>query len=170
MAQIRLAGVVPESTVDGPGIRYTVFVQGCRHNCEGCHNPQTHDFSGGYLTDTDALFDEMMADPLISGLTLSGGEPFEQAGALAELAERARAVGKDVMCYTGYTFEQLCGMAESRPEIMRLLRSADILVDGRFVLAERDLTLKFKGSGNQRTIDVKKSLEQGKAITFEFGD
>ena len=168
MAKLRIAGIVPESVVDGPGFRYTVFTQGCRHNCKGCHNPQTHDFNGGYTVDTDDLFAEMMADPLIRGLTFSGGDPFEQPAPLAELARKAHAAGKDIMVYTGYTFEQLTQKAASDPATAALLAQTDILIDGPFILEQRNLELKFRGSDNQRVIDVPASLRQGTAVTFEF--
>lgn len=168
MAKLRVAGIVPESVVDGPGFRYAVFTQGCRHNCVGCHNPQTHDFEGGYVTDTDDLFAEMMEDPLIKGITFSGGDPFEQPAPLAELAAKVHAVGKDVMTYTGYTYEQLLAKAADEPAVMDLLRETDVLIDGPFVLAERNLELKFRGSDNQRVIDVPQSLEKGEVVTFEF--
>lgn len=168
MAQIRIAGVVPESVVDGPGFRYTIFTQGCSHNCQGCHNPQTHDFNGGYLVDTDELFIEMMSDPLIKGMTFSGGDPFEQPEPLAELASKVHSAGKDIICYTGYTYEQLLDKSSENPSVMDLLKETDVLIDGPFVLEERDLTLKFRGSVNQRVIDVKKSLASGSVVTFEF--
>ena len=168
MARLRIAGVVPESVVDGPGFRYTVFTQGCRHNCKGCHNPQTHDFNGGYLVDTDDLFNEMMEDPLIRGMTFSGGDPFEQPVPLAEHAEKAHAAGKDIMVYSGYTFEQLMERAKSDPATDALLRQTDILIDGPFLLEQRNLELKFRGSDNQRVIDVPRSLAEGRIVTFEF--
>ena len=168
MAKLRIAGIVPESVVDGPGFRYTVFTQGCRHNCKGCHNPQTHDFNGGYTVDTDDLFAEMMEDPLIRGLTFSGGDPFEQPAPLAELARKAHAAGKDIMVYTGYTVEQLTQKAASDPATAALLAQTDILIDGPFILEQRNLELKFRGSDNQRVIDVPASLRQGTAVTFEF--
>ena len=168
MAKLRIAGIVPESVVDGPGFRYTVFTQGCRHNCKGCHNPQTHDFNGGYTVDTDDLFAEMMEDPLIRGLTFSGGDPFEQPAPLAELARKAHAAGKDIMVYTGYTCEQLTQKAASDPATAALLAQTDILIDGPFILEQRNLELKFRGSDNQRVIDVPASLRQGTAVTFEF--
>ena len=160
MAKLRIAGIVPESVVDGPGFRYTVFTQGCRHNCNGCHNPQTHDFNGGYLVDTDDLFSEMMEDPLIKGMTFSGGDPFEQPAPLAELAEKAHAAGKDIIVYSGYTFEQLRERAKSDPATDALLRQTDVLIDGPFILEQLNLELKFRGSDNQRVIDVQKSLKR----------
>lgn len=168
MAKLRIAGIVPESVVDGPGFRYTVFTQGCRHNCNGCHNPQTHDFNGGYLVDTDDLFSEMMEDPLIKGMTFSGGDPFEQPAPLAELAEKAHAAGKDIIVYSGYTFEQLRERAKSDPATDALLRQTDVLIDGPFILEQLNLELKFRGSDNQRVIDVPRSIDENRIVTFEF--
>ena len=168
MSKLRIAGVVQESVVDGPGFRYTVFTQGCRHNCKGCHNPQTHDFDGGYLADTDDIFSEMAENPLIKGMTFSGGDPFEQPGPLAELAEKAHAIGKDIMVYTGYTFEQLLERAKTDSATDALLRQTDILIDGPFVLEQLNYELKFRGSYNQRVIGVPRSLSEGKIVTFEF--
>lgn len=168
MSQIRVAGIVPESVVDGPGFRYAIFTQGCRHNCPGCQNPQTHDFEGGYVVDTDDLFAEMMEDPLIKGMTFSGGDPFEQPAPLAELAVRAHAAGKDIVAYSGYTYEQLLAKAAQEPAVMDLLRETDVLIDGPFILEQRNLELKFRGSDNQRVIDVKQSLASGEVVTFEF--
>lgn len=168
MSQLRVAGIVPESVVDGPGFRYAIFTQGCRHNCPGCQNPQTHDFEGGYVVDTDDLFAEMMEDPLIKGMTFSGGDPFEQPAPLAELAARAHAAGKDIVTYTGYTYEQLLAKAQQEPAVMDLLRETDVLIDGPFILAQRNFELKFRGSDNQRVIDVRQSLDCGEVVTFEF--
>lgn len=168
MPRLRLAGIEPESVVDGPGIRYTIFTQGCGHDCEGCQNPQTHDFEGGYFANTEDLFNEMMADPLVKGVTLSGGEPFEQPEPLAELAAKVHAAGRDVIAYSGYTYEQLLDKCGKEPAIMRLLQNTDILIDGPFIKEQLDLELKFRGSANQRVIDVKKSLETGNIVTFEF--
>lgn len=168
MAKLRVAGIVPESVVDGPGIRYTIFTQGCRHHCKGCHNPQTHDFSGGYEVDTDDLLKELIQDPLIQGVTFSGGDPFEQPLPLADLAAKVHKTGRDVMAYTGYTFEQLLKRSEREPSVMDLLRQTDVLIDGRFVLELLDYDLRFRGSSNQRVIDVPQSLATGRVVTFEF--
>lgn len=159
---IRVSGVIPESIVDGPGIRYTLFVQGCPHHCPGCHNPQTHPFEGGTLRSVEEILAEVREDPLISGVTLSGGEPMCQAKALAELAKELRAIGKNIVCYTGYTFEQL--WQEQDPDRMELLKQCRYLIDGPFLLAEKSLMVKFRGSKNQRIIDVKASLEAGSAV------
>ena len=154
--KVRIAGVVRESIVDGPGIRFVVFAQGCPHHCDGCHNPSTHDFNGGNLVAVDAIINEMKKNPLLDGITLSGGEPFEQPEAFGELAERARELGYHVMAYTGYTYEKL--LAKKDEQRLRLLENTDLLVDGKFEMEKKSLLLKFKGSKNQRIIDVKESL------------
>lgn len=162
---IRIAGTVDDSIVDGPGFRYTVFTQGCSHHCPGCHNPETHDFAGGRTVDTEAIVAQMRANPLLDGLTLSGGDPMEQPAPCAELARQAHALGLNVWCYTGYTLEQL--LAEADPERLALLRGTDVLVDGPFLLAQRSLELKYCGSRNQRLIDVKKTLAAGVPTLWE---
>ncbi|MCD7803875.1 MAG: anaerobic ribonucleoside-triphosphate reductase activating protein [Oscillospiraceae bacterium] len=158
--KLRMSGVVGESIVDGPGIRYTVFVQGCPHHCEGCHNPQTHDFSGGYDDDTDALYEKIIQNPLLDGVTFSGGEPFCQAKPLAELGRKLKANGLGVISYTGYTVEHLLKNANEENGYMELLKTIDWLVDGRFVLSLKSYECRFRGSTNQRIIDVSKTLEK----------
>jgi anaerobic ribonucleoside-triphosphate reductase activating protein len=157
--KIRIAGIVKESIVDGPGIRYVVFAQGCKHNCPGCHNPETHSFNGGILVDIEELIQQMKQNPLIDGITLSGGEPFEQAEGFGELAMRAKKQGYSVMTYTGYTFEYILENMESINGWRKLLTNTDTLVDGRFELDKRSLELKYRGSYNQRIIDVKQSID-----------
>ena len=163
--QIRLAGIEPESIVDGPGYRLAVFVQGCPHGCPGCHNPRTHDFSGGTLRDTDEIIALLGKDPLVRGVTLTGGEPMMQAAALCQLAKAAKARGMSVWCYTGYTLEEL--LAGKDPDRMRLLGLTDVLVDGRYVARERSLELLYRGSRNQRLIDVPATLQCGEVRLFE---
>ena len=165
---LRLAGVIRESVVDGPGYRFVVFTQGCPHRCEGCHNPETHDFEAGYISDTGRILEAVRADKLLRGVTFSGGEPFCQAGALAHLARQVHELGLDVMCYTGYTFEQLTAAPGEHPDWIALLRQTDILVDGPFVLAEKSLSLRFRGSKNQRIIDVPRSLEEQKVVVLQL--
>ncbi len=161
---IRLAGIVRESIVDGPGIRLTVFVQGCPHRCPGCHNPDTHSPSGGYDCALQKILDAFDADPLLRGVTLSGGEPFEQAARLLPLAQAVRRRGKDVVVFSGYTFEELLEKSKSDPAVTELLSLCELLVDGRFLLAERDLSLRFRGSRNQRLLDPRQSLATGKPV------
>lgn len=149
--------MIEESIVDGPGIRFSIFVQGCPHHCPGCHNPQTHSFTEGYFMDIDELFSLYQENPLLAGSTFSGGEPFCQPGPLAELGEMIHSVGGNIITYTGYTYEKLLELGEGNPDILHLLNVTDTLVDGPFVEALKDLELPFRGSTNQRII----SLERG---------
>jgi anaerobic ribonucleoside-triphosphate reductase activating protein len=151
---------VQDSIVDGPGLRFTVFAQGCPHRCAGCHNPQTHDAAGGTERPVSDIISEMLKNPLTDGLTLSGGEPFAQALDCAEIAEAAKGAGLSVWTYTGYTFEDLLDLAERDAGAAELLRLTDVLVDGRFVLSDRSLELRWRGSANQRLIDIPETLER----------
>jgi len=164
---LRLAGVIRESVVDGPGFRMVIFAQGCPHHCFGCHNPETHDFGGGYETDTGKLIAEAAKNPLLAGLTFSGGDPFCQPEGFCELADKAHESGLNVMAYTGYTFGQIYNNPD-QPGKHELLIRCDWLVDGRFVLAKKNLMLKFRGSSNQRIIDVKASLQRGYAAEVDY--
>lgn len=166
MSTIRLAGAVRESIVDGPGIRFVVFVQGCPHHCIGCHNPQSHDFKGGYLGDTDTLLEEIQKNPLLSGVTFSGGEPFCQPAPLSKLGAEIKKLGLNVMTYSGYTYEELLSM--QNPEVDALLGICDYLVDGKFLQEERNLMLHYRGSNNQRIIDLVRTREQGVVVTVEL--
>ena len=157
--EIRIAGTVDDSIVDGPGCRYTIFTQGCPHHCEGCHNPQSHDFAGGKLTDTEVILAQVRQNPLLDGITLSGGEPFCQPEACRVLAEAAHQAGLNVWCYTGYTWEAL--QREADPARLALLRQVDVLVDGPFILGQKSLELQYCGSRNQRLIDVPRTLASG---------
>lgn len=154
-------GFIGDSIVDGPGLRCTLFVQGCPHGCPGCHNPATHPFEGGQPATAEELYARIKKYPLCRGVTFSGGEPFCQAGPLAALAARLRAEGYQLAAYTGYRFEQLLA---GSPEQLALLNQLHTLVDGPYLEAQRDLTLRFRGSANQRILDVPKSLEAGRAI------
>lgn len=165
---LRIAGTVNDSIVDGPGLRFTVFTQGCPHHCKGCHNPHTHDFNGGREIKASELVEAFSRNPLLDGITLSGGEPFCQAKALTAVAKAAHDKGLNVLAYTGYVYEELAEGSNSENGWHELLRNIDWLIDGKFELENRSLELRFKGSRNQRTIDVKKSLEKGQAVTFEF--
>ena len=154
---MRISGIVNDSIVDGPGLRLAIFAQGCPHHCPGCHNPESHDFAGGSDMDTEKIIARMDANPLLDGITLTGGEPFEQPDACRILADAAHARGLNVWAYSGYTFEQLCAVPEKR----RLLEACDVLVDGPFLLAERSLDLRFRGSKNQRVLKVAELLAGG---------
>ena len=167
-SQLRIAGVVKESIVDGPGIRFTIFTQGCNHHCPGCHNPQTHDFDGGNLISIDSVVEQIKKNPLLDGITLSGGEPFEQGEICSRLAQRVHAMKLNVITYSGYTFEELVAGIADKPGWKELLQETDVLVDGRFELARRNILLRFCGSENQRLIDVKKSLKVGRVVLTEM--
>ena len=163
--EMRIFGTVEDSIVDGPGLRYSVFVQGCPHHCPGCHNPESHDFTGGKTADTAELIKPLQKNPLLDGLTLSGGDPMCQAQGCRILAEAAHAARMNVWCYTGYTWEVL--HQENDPARMALLKELDVLVDGPFILAQRSLELKYCGSRNQRLIDVQKSLAAGEVVLWQ---
>lgn len=164
--ELKIAGTVNDSIVDGPGIRFTVFTQGCPHHCEGCHNPQTHDFNGGIIEDTNNLLDKIKSNPLLDGVTFSGGEPFCQAHQLAEMGRAVKSFGMNVITYTGYTFEQLYSNQE-KDGWGELLEVTDYLIDGKFILSQKDWLIKFRGSSNQRYIDCQASLVAGAAIEVE---
>lgn len=159
---LRLAGFAGDSIVDGPGIRFTTFCQGCPHHCPGCQNPETWPFEGGFEVTPEDVVEHVKRNPLTRGVTFSGGEPFAQAAAHAELARQLKAAGYEVASYTGYTFEQL--LEEQDPAKLDLLRQLDILVDGPFRQEELSLELRFRGSANQRILNVPQSLSQGKAV------
>ena len=158
---LNLSGLISDSIVDGPGIRTTVFSQGCPHHCPGCHNPETWEFGCGTDMEEERLVEIVRGNPLCRGVTFSGGEPFAQAEGFAKLARLLKEKGYEVASYTGYTFEELLeGSAEQR----LLLESIDILIDGPFLLAEKSLEVPFRGSKNQRILDVPKSLAAGMAV------
>ena len=161
---MRVAGTVQDSIVDGPGLRFVVFAQGCERRCEGCHNPETWDAGGGSEVPVAGLVADMLGNPLTDGLTLSGGEPFLQAGECCALAAAARDNGLNVWAYTGFTFEELLVMAGAEQPVRQLLELVDVLVDGAFVLAGRTLSLRWRGSKNQRLVDVPMSLSAGAAV------
>ena len=165
---MRIANTVNDSIVDVPGLRFTIFTQGCPHHCPGCHNPDTHDPQGGQETPVEDLIAMMGKNPLIEGLTLSGGEPFAQAADCARLAEAAHAVGWSVWTYSGYTFEHI--LASEDPGWQALLRQTDVLVDGPFIQKEKSYELRFRGSRNQRLIRVKESLAQGRVVLWSQPD
>ena len=156
---MRIAGIIRESIVDGPGMRFVIFAQGCPHGCPGCHNPQTHDFEGGFDADVTSIMAEIEKNPLLRGVTFSGGEPFSQAGEFTDLAAQLKTKGLDIMTYSGYTFEEISRSAQTRSDWKRLLEHTDILADGPFMESMKDLTLRFRGSKNQRLIDVNETMK-----------
>ena len=163
--KIRIAGRVVDSIVDGPGLRYALFVQGCPRSCPGCHNPQTHDPNGGLETTTEEIFKEIRSNPLLDGATFSGGEPFMQARPLVELARWIKERGLNLVVYTGYCWEEL--IEANDPDWNALLELTDALVDGPFVQSLRDWKLKYAGSSNQRIIDVRRSLKERAVVQLE---
>lgn len=159
--KIRLAGLIEDSLSNGAGIRTVIFAQGCRHNCDGCFNPETHSFDGGQIFEIDNIIEKINNNYMIDGVTFSGGDPLEQA---YEFAYIAKNINKDlnVWCYTGYTFEQL--IQANRDDWNELLKSIDVLVDGRFDKNKMEGEHKFRGSYNQRVINVKESLKENKVV------
>ena len=158
---IRLASTLqPDSIVDGEGIRTVVWTQGCPHHCPFCHNPQTHDFNGGYVVELDDIFKEMNKLRGQDGITLSGGDPMVQPLQCLEIAKYAHKLGLNVWCYTGYLYENILKNEKQKA----LLEEVDVLVDGKFLIDERSLDLYYKGSANQRIIDVKESLKQNMVV------
>ncbi len=160
--KLRIAGFVDDSVVDGDGCRFTVFVQGCPHHCPHCQNPETHDFDGGFEIDTSEILKKINENPLLSGITLSGGEPFCQPEPLTELAKKAHEAGLSVWVYSGSTLEQL--ESKNDRKINALLSESDVLVDGPYIHDERDLTLRFRGSRNQRVIDLNRTRREKRAV------
>jgi len=163
---MKIAGLVQDSIVDGPGLRFVVFTQGCDMHCDGCHNPDTWGLNKGAEMAVEEIKKAMLSNPLTDGLTLSGGEPFIQAADCAGLAVVAREKGMSVWAFSGFTFEEILKKSLSEPAVKGLLELVDVLVDGRFIMGERTLALKWRGSSNQRLIDVAKSLKSGKGVLY----
>ena len=161
--KLRLFGCVNDSIVDGSGLRYSIFVQGCYHNCLGCHNPESHDVNGGYLKDIEEILKEIDENPLLDGVTLSGGEPMLQVEALIELSKEIKKRNLNIVLYSGYTYEQIINDVNKK----RLLELCDMLVDGKFELEKRSLSLLYRGSSNQRLINVQESLKQNRIIEYD---
>ncbi len=166
IGKIRLAGIEKMSVVDGPGIRLVFFVQGCPHRCAGCHNPAAQDFSGGKLYDIDDLLKIIAEQQHLDGITFSGGEPFSQASALAVLGKKIKETGGHIVTYSGFTFEEILQKTKVNQGWQRLLQVTDILIDGPFVQKRKNVLLAFRGSDNQRLIDVPRSLKYGKVVFF----
>ena len=165
---IKISGITQNSVVDGPGIRYVVFTQGCYHNCEECQNPQTHDPNGGKMVDTQDIIEEYMKDSQYDGLTLSGGEPFLQAEACAEICFHVKTNDTNIICYTGYTWEKIMEIIRNgNYSYLKLLNNIDYLIDGPYDKTKKSLDCLWRGSTNQRIIDVKKSLKENQVITVE---
>lgn len=166
--KIRLAAEIQtDSIVDGEGIRTVIWTQGCSHNCKGCHNPETHSFEDGFLVEVEDLKKQILSVKNQDGITLSGGDPMFQLEASGEIAKFCKENGLNVWCYTGFTFEELLKTSETNVKLRTLLENIDVLVDGKFVLEEKSLNLYFKGSKNQRVLDMQESLAQKKAVEIE---
>ena len=165
---VRLAGIAYESLVNGPGIRRVFFAQGCKHTCKGCFNPETHSFDKGIVLEIDKLIKDVLENPMITGVTFSGGDPIEQAHSFSYMAKILKNKGLNIWCYTGYTFEKLLDKMKENKDIRELLNNIDVLVDGKFEINNKKEELKFRGSSNQRIIDVNKSLALGKIIVLNL--
>lgn len=163
---LRLTGIVNDSIVDGPGIRITIFCQGCPHHCYGCQNPETWNNTDGTLVDEREIVQIIEKNPLAKGVTFSGGEPFAQSESFGVLAELLKEKGYEVASYSGYTFEELVNGTE---EQKWLLKKIDVLIDGRYEEDKKSLNIIYRGSTNQRIIDVPKSLAQGKVVEITDG-
>ena len=159
--KIRVAGIVNDSITDGPGLRLTLFVQGCERHCPGCHNKSALPLDGGILYNPDEIMDIIRKNPMLSGVTFSGeSRCFRQR--LFALAQMIRDAGLDLAIYTGYTFEEL--LMQDDAAVLKLLSLANILIDGPFILEKRSLNLSFRGSSNQRILNLEESLKQGMAV------
>ncbi len=160
---IRILDILHDTTVDGPGFRTSIYCAGCRHHCAGCHNPQSWDFAAGRDVEVDELMQEIESDPF-ADVTFSGGDPFFQAEAFTELARRIKSeTRKTIWCYTGFLYEDLL----RQPAHRALLEQLDVLVDGPFIQSLRDVDLLFRGSSNQRLIDVPASLKAGEVVLWK---
>ena len=162
--KVRIAGKLRHSSVNGPGVRYVLFFQGCPHHCRACQNPETWDRRGGTETDTESLIEDILSTRYLEGLTLSGGDPLLQPEAAAEIAAAAKRSGLSVWAYTGWIYEDILSGRAGRASIV--LPHLDVLVDGPFILARKDGTAIWRGSSNQRLIDVRKSLAKGRTVLF----
>ena len=166
--EIRLAAdLQTDSTVDGPGLRTVIWTQGCSHHCQGCQNPKTWDFEGGGLIPISLVLEEIDKLEYQAGITFSGGDPMFQPEACNEIAKYCRAKGLNIWTYTGFTFEEIMELAKKKPIYQEFLTNIDVLVDGRFVQKELDLQILFRGSKNQRLIDVQKTLKTGVITLFD---
>ncbi|MCR5820992.1 MAG: anaerobic ribonucleoside-triphosphate reductase activating protein [Bacteroidaceae bacterium] len=163
---LRILSIIEDTTVDGPGFRTSIYCAGCTHHCPDCHNRHSWAMDGGDEYTTDQLMEIIKGDPFAKGVTFSGGDPMLQADGFAELAAAIRSqTDKNIWCYTGFTWEALMRM----PSKQKLLSLIDVLVDGPFIKAERDTELLFRGSRNQRLIDVPASLSAHKVILWDSG-
>lgn len=165
---LRIAGIEYESIVDGPGIRNTIFTQGCNHNCKGCHNPQTHSLDGGYKISLSEIYDKITDNPLITGITLSGGDPILQYKNLIPLVQKLKEHDYNIWMYTGYYIEDLLYRYTDWDLRDFFLPYIDVIVDGPFVEDLKSLHLNYRGSSNQRFVDVQKSLKIKQTVFCEY--
>ena len=166
--EIRLAAdLQSDSIVDGDGIRTVIWTQGCPHNCMGCHNPMTHSFTDGDLVDINLVYERIDDLKFQDGITFSGGDPMCQAEACYQIGKYAKDKGLNIWCYTGYTYEQLLELGKKKQSILDFLSIIDVLVDGKFMKEFKSLDCMYRGSTNQRLIDVKKSLSSGVVCLYE---
>lgn len=165
---IRLSGIAYESLVNGPGMRRVYFSQGCKHNCLGCFNPDTHDFNGGEELDMDKLIEDAVNNPILKGITFSGGDPLERATEFSYMAKAFKKTGLNIWCYTGYTFEEVIENMKYNRDLKELMENIDVLVDGKFEINKKDEGLRFRGSSNQRIIDIQKSLKLNEVIILDI--
>lgn len=165
--KIRLAGIAYESLVNGPGMRRVFFSQGCKHNCIGCFNPDTHSFTGGEEKDMDELIQDVLENPILRGVTFSGGDPFERAEEFSYMAKKFKSNNLSIWSFTGYTIEYILEQIDKRKGFRELLENLDVLIDGKFEKMLSREGLKFRGSSNQRIINVQETLDRGKVILME---
>ena len=165
---IRLSGITKESVVDGLGFRYVLYAQGCPHHCKGCHNPSTHSFEGGELMDVESIVHDIKKHPMLDGITCSGGECFEEAEQFALIAKEVKAMGLNVWAYTGYTFEEIMQYKNEHRGWNEFIKYIDVVVDGKYQEEDKDLALCFRGSSNQRIIDMQKTLHTGKLSLLQI--
>lgn len=164
--KIRVAGLTNDSIVDGIGFRFVIFTQGCLHHCKGCHNPETWAMDQGTLMDIEEIEEKIKRNGLLDGVTFSGGDPFYQPDACAKIAKWAKENGLNVWAYSGFTYEELL----EKPEVKEFLDLVDVLVDGPFILEEKSLLLNFRGSKNQRVIDLNETRRTGKITLVDVDD
>lgn len=165
---ILLSGIIYESLANGPGLRRVLFAQICKHNCKGCFNPDTHSDNGGELVNMDEIVSDINNNPIISGVTFSGGDPWEQADKFAYISKKVQKPNFNIWCYTGYTYEYILENKDRRVGWSELLNNIDVLVDGKFEQEKYDSSLKYRGSYNQRIIDIKESLKKGKVVIMNY--
>lgn len=171
---MKLAGIQYESVVDGPGLRNVIYFQGCEHRCSGCHNPGTWDKKGGVEVSVDEVFKLVTRNPMVNSITFSGGEPFLQSNGAWKLAIKLKLNHYSLWTFTGYTWEELYNTAQKygrsvyKRSIRRLILLTDVLVEGKYEQDKKTLSLPFRGSSNQRLIDVKKTLAAGEVVEYEL--